>query len=62
MYLYIEIHEIFLFSFFVELYEWIMKLADNQERWRLDSSIVSTLELVQRLEASKDKITYIVEH
>ena len=45
-YPYTEIHEIFLCSFLVELYEWITKLANNQGRWRLDGTILSTLELV----------------
>lgn len=39
-YLYTEIHEIFFSSFPVELYEWIVKLADSQGRWRLDGPIV----------------------
>lgn len=39
-----------------------MKLAGNQRRWRLDGPIVWTLELVWRLEASEDKIAYIVDH
>lgn len=39
-----------------------MKLVDNEARWKLDSPIVWTLELVQRLEALKDKITYVVNH
>ena len=62
MYLYIEIHEFFFCSFPVELYQWITKLANSQGRWRLDGSIVSTSELVQRLEASEDKITCVVDH
>jgi len=53
-YLYIEIHEIFFYSFLVELYEWIAKLVNIQGRWRLDNSIVWTPELVRRLEASED--------
>ena len=57
-----EIHEIFFASFPSELYEWIMKLADSQGRCRLDKPIVWTLDLVRRLEASKDKITHIVDH
>ena len=61
-YLYTEIHEIFFCSFLVELYEWITKLADDQRRWRLDSPIVWTLELVWRLEASEDKIAHVVDH
>jgi len=62
MYLYIEIHEIFLCSFPVDLYEWITKLTNSQGRWRLNGLIVWTPKLVQRLEASKDKITNIVDH
>ena len=61
-YLYTEIHEIFFFSFRIELYEWITKLADNQGRWKLDGPILWTPELVRRLEASEDKIACIVDH
>jgi len=61
-YLYTDIHEIFLTFFPIELYEWIVKLADSQGRWKLDNPIVWTLELVLRLEASKDKITHIIDH
>jgi len=61
-YLYIEIHEIFFFSFIVELYEWIEKLADSQGRWKLDGPTVWTPELVQKMEASEDKITYAIDH
>ena len=39
-YLYMEIHKIFFYSFPVNLYEWIVKLADGQGRWRLKSPIV----------------------
>ena len=60
-YLYTEIHEIFFFSFPIELYEWITKLADNQGRWKLDGPIVWTPELVWRLEASEDKIARAVD-
>ena len=61
-YLYIEIHEIFLCSFLIELYKWIAKLVDDQGKWRLDGPIVWTLELVRRLEASEDKIVCVVDH
>ena len=61
-YLYIEIHENFFCTFSIELYELITKLADDQGRWRLDDPIKWTLELVRRLEASKDKITCVVNH
>ncbi len=46
----------------IELYEQITKLADYQERWRLDSPIVWTPKLVRRLEASEDKIPHSVDH
>ena len=36
--------------------------SDSQRRWRLDSPIVWTPELVQILEASKDNIAYDVDH
>jgi hypothetical protein len=39
-----------------------MKLADSQGRWKLDNSIVWTLELVHRLEASEDNIAHTVDH
>ena len=57
-----EIHEFFFTSFPTELYEWIAKLTDSQGRWKLDSPIVWTLELVRRLEASEDKIARTVDH
>lgn len=62
MYLHIKIHKIFFFTFLIELYEWITELADDQGRWRLDGPIVGTSELVQRLEASKDKIMHVLDH
>jgi len=58
--MYKNIHEIFLCSFPIELYEWITNLADDQGRWRLDGLIVWTQKLVRRLEAFEDKI--IVNH
>jgi len=61
-YLYIEIHEIYFYSFSIELYEWIAKLADGQGRWTLESPIVWTFELVRRLEAFEDKIVLVVNH
>ena len=39
-YLYTEIHKIFFTSFPTELYEWIVKLADSQGRWKLNNPIV----------------------
>jgi len=39
-----------------------VKLANSQGRWRLENPLVWTLELVQRLEASKDKIARAVNH
>ena len=45
-YLYTEIHEMFFYTFTIELYEWFTKLANNQGRWKLDSPIVWTPELV----------------
>ena len=61
-YLYIKIHMIFFYSFPVKLYEWIVKLVDDQGRWGLDKLIVWTPELVRRLEAAEDKITHVVNH
>ena len=61
-YLYTEIHEIFFTSFPTELYECSAKLEQSQGRWKLDSPIVWTLELVQRLEASENKIMLVVNH
>lgn len=55
-YVYMEIYEIFFTSFPFELYEWIVRLADNQGRCRHDQPILWTLELVRRLEGSEDKI------
>ena len=56
-----KIHEIFFASFPIELYEWIVKLADSQGRCRLNKPIVWTPELVHRLEASEDKIARAVD-
>ena len=39
-----------------------MKLADSHGRWKLDSPIVWTLELIQKLEASEDKIARTVNY
>ena len=61
-YLYTEVHKIFFFTFPCKLYEWLAKLTDNQGRWKLDSLIVWTPELVQRLEASENKIARVVNH
>jgi len=61
-YLYIEIHEIFFTSFPTELYKWIVKIADNQGRWKLDGPIMWAPELVRRLEESEDKITHTFNH
>ena len=52
----------FFFSFPFEIYEWIAKLENSQGRWRLDGPIVWTPELVQRLEASEDKIARDIDH
>lgn len=46
----------------VELYDWIAKLANGQGRWRLDGLIVQTQKLVQKLEASEDKVMRVVNH
>jgi len=61
-YLYIEICKIFFNTLLIELYEWIAKFVDVQGRWRLDNPIVWTSELVQRMEASEDKLTHVVNH
>lgn len=60
--MYTEIHEIFFCSFLVELYEWIVKLADGQGRWRLDNLIVWTPGLVRMLEAFEDNIMRAIDH
>ena len=60
--MYTKIHEIFVASFPSELYEWIVKLIDNQGRCRSDKPIVWTPELVHRLEASEEKIVRAVDH
>lgn len=39
-----------------------MKLVDNQGRWRPDGPIVSTPELVQRLEAFEDRFFCATDH
>ena len=54
--MYMEIQEIFFASFPSKLYEWIVRLANNQGRCRLNQPIVWTPKLVRRLEASEDKI------
>ena len=61
-YLYTEIHEIFFASFPIELYEWIVKLTDNQGRWKLDNPTVWTPDLVRRLEASEENSVCGVDH
>ena len=60
--IYTEIHEIFLATFSLELYEWITRPADSLGRVKLDYPIVWTPELVRRLEASEDKIARVVDH
>lgn len=37
-------------------------MANDQGRWRIDSPIVWTSELVQRLETSEDKVVRAVNH
>ena len=61
-YLYTKIHEIFFYSFPIELYEWIVKLSNSQGRWKLNSPIVWTLELIRKLETYEDRIAYVVDH
>jgi len=61
-YLYTKIHEIFFYTFPIKLYEWLAKLTDSQGRWKLHNPIVWTLELVWRVEASENKITWAVDH
>ena len=61
-YLYTKIHKICFTSFPTELYEWIVKLADSQGRWKLDNPTVWTPELVHILEASEDKIVHAIDH
>ena len=57
-----KIHESFFAYFPTELYEWITKLTDSQGRWKLDSPIVWTPELVCILEALEDKIVRTADH
>lgn len=61
-YLYTEIHEIFFASFPTEMYEWIVKLADSQGRWKRDGPLVWTPDLACRLEASEDNIVHVFYH
>ena len=61
-YLYMKIHEIFFYTFPIELYEWLAKLKDIQGRWKLDNMIVWTPELVRWLEASENRIAWVFEH
>jgi len=61
-YVYMEVHEIFFVTFSSYLYDSIARLANSQGRYKLDQPIVWTLELVCRPEASKDKITWVVDH
>ena len=44
------------------MYDWIVRLANNQGRYKLDQPIVWTPELVLKLEASEDKIMRAVDH
>lgn len=57
-----EIHEIFLASFPIEMYELIKKLTESQGMLKLDNPIVWTSELVSRLESLEDKIAHTVDH
>jgi len=57
-----DIHKIFFTSFPTKLYQWTVKLADSQGRWKPNSPIVWTPKLVRRLEVSEDKISHIVHH
>lgn len=57
-YIFTDIHEIFFVTFLIKLYEWIAKLADNVGRCRLDQPIVWTPKLVQRLEATEDRLVH----
>jgi len=61
-YLYTEIHKIFICTFPIELYEWLANLTASQGWWKLYNPIVWTPELVQRLEASQNQITWAVDH
>jgi len=61
-YIYTEIHKIFFASFSLGLYEWITRLANSTGRCKLDQPIVWTLQLVHRLEASKDKTVWALDH
>lgn len=61
-FIYMKIHEIFFVTFYLELYGWIIRLADSQGRCKLDQLIVWTPELVCRLEAFEDKIARAVDH
>ena len=61
-YIYTKIHEIFFVSFSSKLYDWIARLANSQGRYNLNQPIVWTPELVHRLEALEEKITWVVNH
>lgn len=61
-YLYTDIDEIFFFTFPIELYEWLDKLIDIQGRWKLNNPIMWAPMLVQRLEASENKIARVLDH
>lgn len=61
-YVYTKIYKIFFASFPSELYDWIMRLADSQGRYKINQPIVWTPQLVHRLEASEDKIAGVVDH
>ena len=61
-YIDIDIHEVFFATFLIELYEWIVRLANSVGRCRLDRPIVWTPELVCRIEAIEDKIACTVVH
>lgn len=56
------IYEILFVTFPIELYEWIMKLANTVGRWKLEQPIVWTPELVRKLETIKDRLARAVEH
>ena len=50
----------FFYFFPCELYNWMSRLLDGQGTWRLDDTILWTLEMVKFLEASKNNITWVV--
>lgn len=62
IYLFIDKHEIFFFSFPYELHEWLPKLENSYGTWKLEDPTMWTLELVKCLDALENIFTEVIYH